>query len=369
MRRSSSDVSRKVLFLAGLVGIPVACGAACLQTDGADNDDYAMSLLQTNLGVSSVLKATKKVDSQSREAPILLQSRRGVQEGDNNRYDKSVHHHSPSKRKKSVAEVFQDSGTDKLFRHGYHRYYETELEPYRDIDGARILEIGADTGKSLGAWLEYFTSPAAVGGVAYSATYNVDAEAARTEACALFPDQCDKLQIYYMDQSNVSALNSLLEQNRDGWDVVIDDGSHVPQHQLISFQKLWPNIRPGGLYVIEDIETSYVDDGTPIYGYELHGGIGQTPPENTVEQFKRLVDVVNRKHFDHPKFSVFAGVDKDVARVSFADGLIFVQKKPSTPDWDKYPTALFATKQNTAATFNQYEKSMEGVNSWFKGLE
>merc|ERR1719510_2493776 len=35
-----------------------------------------------------------------------------------------------------------------------------------------------------------------------------------------------------------------------------DDGSHYPGHQIISFQQLWPKLRPGGLYVIEDIETS-----------------------------------------------------------------------------------------------------------------
>lgn len=264
----------------------------------------------------------------------------------------------------TLEEIFKKSGTDKLWRHGYHRYYETELAPYRHIKDARILEIGADSGISLGAWMSYFSSPAAVHGIAYG----VDEKVAKDKACSLMPESCDKLALFSMDQSDVHALDGLAEKNPEGWDIIIDDGSHKPQHQLISFQRLWPKIRPGGLYALEDIETSYVDDGTRIYGYDLNGGIAADPPTNAVEQFKRLVDVVNRKHFDQPDFTVFAGTDHDVAKVSFADGLIFVQKKPATEGWDKYPTMLFATKANSGRTFAEYKAKVEPVNKWFENL-
>merc|ERR1719471_2633331 len=86
-----------------------------------------------------------------------------------------------SQRLKSIKEIFHETNTDKLWRHGYHRYYETQLAPYRAIDGLRILEIGADSGISLGAWLQYFTNPAAVQGVAFG----VDAALAKRKACEL----------------------------------------------------------------------------------------------------------------------------------------------------------------------------------------
>ena len=144
------------------------------------------------------------------------------------------------------------------------------------------------------------------------------------------------------------------------------DGSHLPTHQRVSFEALWPAVVPGGLYAIEDIETSYVDDGSDCYGYKLYAGIGEAPPKNAVEQFKRLVDVVNRKHFGHPEFSVFAGVDKDVARVTFGDGLIFVQKKPDSPEWDKYPTKLVFGKEHSTRTFDAYyAKHVEPMNDFF----
>ena len=86
--------------------------------------------------------------------------------------------------------------------------------------------------------------------------------------------------------------------------MIIDDGSHVPAHQLLGFKLLFPLIKPGGLYVIEDIESSYFDaEQVRIYGYSLPGaGIGRKPPGNAVEAFKLLADVVNRHHFFYSKF-------------------------------------------------------------------
>jgi hypothetical protein len=55
-----------------------------------------------------------------------------------------------------------------------------------------------------------------------------------------------------------------------GWDIVIDDGSHLPRHQLVSFCALFPFVRPGGLYIIEDIESSYYNSPSPsLYGVKI----------------------------------------------------------------------------------------------------
>ena len=81
-----------------------------------------------------------------------------------------------------------------------------------------------------------------------------------------------------------------------GYDIIIDDGSHVPKHMLLTFRHLWPYVRPGGMYVIEDIGFSYVDAPSKIYGYQLgDGGIGQPPPGNLVEKFKQVADLVSRQ--------------------------------------------------------------------------
>ena len=48
---------------------------------------------------------------------------------------------------------------------------------------------------------------------------------------------------------------ALVQDNR--YDIIIDDGSHVPQHQITSLACLLPALNPGGLYIIENVETSY----------------------------------------------------------------------------------------------------------------
>ncbi|MFE3638938.1 class I SAM-dependent methyltransferase [Streptomyces sp. NPDC059168] len=44
---------------------------------------------------------------------------------------------------------------------------------------------------------------------------------------------------------------------RGPFDIVIDDGSHLNEHVLTSFEALFPHLRPGGLYVVEDTQTAY----------------------------------------------------------------------------------------------------------------
>eukprot|EP00929_Paragymnodinium_shiwhaense_P088702 TRINITY_DN49014_c0_g1_i1.p1 TRINITY_DN49014_c0_g1~~TRINITY_DN49014_c0_g1_i1.p1 ORF type:complete len:143 (-),score=22.89 TRINITY_DN49014_c0_g1_i1:25-453(-) len=110
-------------------------------------------------------------------------------------------------------------------------------------------------------------------------------------------------------------------------------------HQLISFKYLFPHMRPGGLYIVEDVETSYADRGT-TYGYPLSGGLGRRSG-NAVEKFKDLVDVVMRAHFWHSNYTVIGqDVDRDIVRVSFGDGVLFVEKRPSGREWraDVFPS-------------------------------
>lgn len=58
------------------------------------------------------------------------------------------------------------------------------------------------------------------------------------------------------DQSDPDSLNRVLaEIGRP--DIVIDDGSHVSRHVLTRFRAVFPHLRPGGKYVIEDLQTSY----------------------------------------------------------------------------------------------------------------
>jgi len=82
------------------------------------------------------------------------------------------------------------------------------------------------------------------------------------------------------------------------WDIIIDDGSHIPEHQIRTFVHLFPYVSPGGLYILEDIETSYWPNSSTIYGQTFHGsGVLETYPGNAVKLFQDLVHIMNRKYY------------------------------------------------------------------------
>ena len=71
--------------------------------------------------------------------------------------------------------------------------------------------------------------------------------------------------------------------------VIIDDGSHLPSHQLLSLETLWPALAPGGLYIVEDVETSYWAQHAQLYGYSY---IDQP---SAVDRLKLVADTINRE--------------------------------------------------------------------------
>ena len=64
--------------------------------------------------------------------------------------------------------------------------------------------------------------------------------------------------IFFGDQANADHLNAALKGDGDRmYDVIIDDGGHSMQQQLNSFKVLWPRVKRGGVYVVEDLNSSF----------------------------------------------------------------------------------------------------------------
>jgi hypothetical protein len=183
-----------------------------------------------------------------------------------------------------------------------------------------ILEIGADEGKSLQLWSEYFTRPAGIHGISYGVKIDQ-----KKLACDWNPKACEYVKIFVGDQSDPEFLNDIASKYQ--YDIIVDDGSHVPAHMLTSFKHLFPALKAGGLYVLEDVETSYWDKPDAIvYGYPIPGaGIGASPKHSVVEKLKQLVDVLMRFHMMHPSLSVLPDDDK-IMDITFGQGVVFVRK-------------------------------------------
>lgn len=151
-------------------------------------------------------------------------------------------------------------GVDKVVAHSYHHAYAKYLEPIRNKK-LTFLEIGlgcgmADprnptvgAGLSMKLWTRFLPN---------TDQWMFEFNRVCAEQLAR-PALGDHLIVG--DQSSVADLNAAIKKI-GAFDIVIDDGGHSMDQQIISLQVLFPAVRPGGLYFVEDLETSFL----PQYG-------------------------------------------------------------------------------------------------------
>ena len=101
-------------------------------------------------------------------------------------------------------------------------------------------------------------------------------------------------------------------------DIIIDDGSHINEHVIDTFKLLFPKLNDGGIYVVEDTQTSYWKD---------YGGDSEdlNNSKTIMNFFKSLTDGLNNKEFikSNYKQSYF---DKKIISMHFYHNLIFIYK-------------------------------------------
>jgi len=197
-------------------------------------------------------------------------------------------------------------GTDKSEATDVHTYagmsymdvYEPYLERLREKP-INFLEIGVLGGSSLRTWREYFPQGKIFG-------LDIDPGAKKHEG--------DRIKITIGSQSDRDVLANLVSQV-DGYDVILDDGSHASEHMQVSFAQLWPAVKPGGLYIIEDLGSTYrgVDMNWPGMKYN-------SEPELPC----------NRKEFENFFLQMISDLDNergDVLSVHFWHFVMIVMKK------------------------------------------
>jgi predicted O-methyltransferase YrrM len=132
-------------------------------------------------------------------------------------------------------------GTDKSSRaHNYLTLYDQVLAPLRQSP-ARLLEIGVLGGASLRMWRDYFPRGRIVG---------LDRDRAALAHAG------ERIEVHQADQSDALALAALVG-SLEPFDVMVDDGSHIWSHQIETLRVLLPLLKPGGIYILEDLHTSY----------------------------------------------------------------------------------------------------------------
>jgi len=124
--------------------------------------------------------------------------------------------------------------TDKAWRHFYMDIYESFLRDRRN-DVKHVLELGVLGGASLRMWRDYFPNAIVTG---------LDND----PKCAQIEEKRIEIRL-----GDVSRLETFDQFPDDHFDVIVDDASHHPAHQITALCFLWPKLKRNGIYFIEDI--------------------------------------------------------------------------------------------------------------------
>lgn len=154
--------------------------------------------------------------------------------------------------------------------HKWNHYFDIYHHHFSKFIGreVNILEIGVYSGGSLEMWRHYFGPKCHV--------YGLDIE----DACKSYENEYT--DIFVGDQEDRNFLKELMHRI-PAIDIVIDDGGHKPEQQIASLEELLPYIRPGGVYLCEDIHGEYKG----FSGY-MHG----------------LVNMLNTFRYAYPELSI-----------------------------------------------------------------
>jgi len=115
----------------------------------------------------------------------------------------------------------------------YHRHFNR----FRGQE-VHVLEIGIYSGGSLEMWKDYFGAACHI--------YGVDIE----PACKAYQDNAVK--VFIGDQSDRTFWRGF-KREVPNLDIVIDDGGHLPEQQMVALEELLPHLRSGGVYLCEDV--------------------------------------------------------------------------------------------------------------------
>lgn len=155
----------------------------------------------------------------------------------------------------------------------YLDVYEENFRPFKDqpID---MLEIGVQNGGSLDIWSRYFGKARSLTGCDIN------------PACGQLRYDDPRVQVIVGNANDPATYGRIL-QRCPQFDIVIDDGSHRAHDVLTSFLSYFPRVKPGGLYIMEDMHCAY---------WEAYGG-GLFNERSPAAFIKRLIDSLNRDHF------------------------------------------------------------------------
>ena len=199
-------------------------------------------------------------------------------------------------------EKFFTNNTGRLIDKWQHYFeiYDRHFLHYRGTD-VHIVEFGVSQGGSLLMWKDYFGPDCKI----YGVDINPD--------CSQFAD--DQVQIFIGDQEDRTFLKSLAGKI-PRIDILIDDGGHTMKQQINTFEELFYKVEENGVYLCEDLHTSY------WYGF----GGGYKKSDSYIEYSKQFIDYINAWHSKTSRLSVNE-FTRSVHSLHYYDSILVIEKR------------------------------------------
>lgn len=202
-------------------------------------------------------------------------------------------------------------GSDKEGDHFYTQHYERHFAAWRQ-KSLNVLEIGIGGyddpklgGASLRMWKAYFPKSRIFGIDIFDKSYHDE----------------DRIKTFKGSQVDEAFLRKVAGEIGP-LHIIIDDGSHLSAHVIQTFKILFPLLEQGGIYAVEDLQTSYWGK---VDGEDWGGSCDPAASHTSMNFLKSLVDGLNYEEFPTDNYSP-SYFDRHVVAMHFYHNLAFVYK-------------------------------------------
>ena len=190
----------------------------------------------------------------------------------------------------------------------YFDIYERHFNRFRNKE-VIIIEIGVSHGGSLQMWKNYFGKDAII--------YGIDID----PRCKEFEE--DNIKIFIGSQSDRDFLREIKKVIPRA-DIIIDDGGHTMKQQRVSFEELFDHVKDDGVYLVEDLHTSY---------WALFGG-GHKRKNTFIEYSKNFIDYINAYHSEQKSLKV-EKFTSSADSLHYYDSILVIEKKIKEKPFDE----------------------------------
>ena len=182
----------------------------------------------------------------------------------------------------------------------YFEIYDNHFKKFRNKP-ITLLEIGCYHGGSLQMWKHYFGNQAKIYGI------DINPQCKQLEE--------ENIEIFIGSQTDKTFLQSVISKIGP-IDILIDDGGHTMDQQIISFNELYSHIQENGVYLCEDLHTSY---------WKGHGG-GYKEKNSFIEFSKNFIDSLNAYHSQENNFKV-DNITQSAHSIHYYDSIMVIEKR------------------------------------------